>query len=147
MALDQYHHGVRVSEVSDGPRNISTGFIGIVPPRRTSGPDRQRDEPARRATDIAKRGPLTSVCIALDASSLPAPAMPAIDIGDPISFDTRPRINSPTTSAGHQDNSMNHYTILISAPSESDEHAIASAVSLELDRRERERAARDRSSM
>ena len=33
MALDQYHHGVRVAEVNDGTRTIrtvSTAVIGVV---------------------------------------------------------------------------------------------------------------------
>ncbi|MFC4537328.1 hypothetical protein ACFO0U_00855 [Chromohalobacter sarecensis] len=30
MALDQYHHGVRVTEVNDGTRTISTAVIGVV---------------------------------------------------------------------------------------------------------------------
>ncbi|MCM2973494.1 phage tail sheath protein [Larsenimonas suaedae] len=81
MALDQYHHGVRVVEVSDGTRvirTVSTAVIGVV----CTGPDADADAfPLNRATLITNvssaigkagtQGTLRKTLTAIEAQTKP----------------------------------------------------------------------------
>ncbi|WP_438767918.1 phage tail tape measure protein [Kushneria sp. TE3] len=153
------------------PSRVFASLGGHTVDGLTLGLDRQRDEPAKRITDIASRVRQAGAGLALGAMTLPAmaalhiempqmpdlpayaaprverPQMPSIDQSEPIRFDTRPPLASQTAAPSYQDNSTSQYTITINAPPGSDEDAIAKAVSRELDRRERERSARQRSSL
>ncbi|GHC17536.1 hypothetical protein GCM10010082_05940 [Kushneria pakistanensis] len=129
------------------PSRVFAALGGHTVDGLTLGLERQRDEPAKRITDIAARARQAGAGLALGAMALPAAAMPSITSSEPIRFDTRPPLASQAAGASYQDHSTSHYTITINAPPGSDEHAIAKAVSRELDRREREQQARRRSSM
>lgn len=111
------------------------------------GLDAQRDEPARRVAEIAKRVQQAGAGLALAAATLPAAAMPSVAQQAPIQFDTRPPVTSQAASPQYTDNSTSHYSITINAAPGSDAREIANAVSRELDRREQEHSARRRSSM
>ncbi|SPJ33439.1 phage tail tape measure protein [Kushneria phyllosphaerae] len=129
------------------PSRVFAALGGHTVDGLTLGLDRQRDDPAKSITDIASRVRAAGAGLALGAMALPAAAMPSITASEPIRFDNRPPLASQAAAPGYQDHSTSHYTITINAPPGSDEHAIAKAVSRELDRRERERSARQRSSM
>ncbi|WP_348826797.1 phage tail tape measure protein [Halomonas sp. RT37] len=100
------------------------------------GLDRQRDEPAKRVRDIAQRVARAGAGLAIGSLAMPAAA--------DIPIDRRPALSAQTPSAQTAGDSI---TVNIYAPPGGDEHAIARAVSLELDRRQQERTARRRSSM
>ncbi|MDT0501628.1 hypothetical protein, partial [Halomonas sp. PAR7] len=100
------------------------------------GLDRQRDEPAKRVRDIAQRVARAGAGLAIGSLAMPAAA--------DIPIDRRPALSAPAPSAQAAGDSI---TINIYASPGGDEHAIARAVSLELDRRQQEQAARRRSSM
>lgn len=129
------------------PSRVFAALGGHTVDGLTLGLERQRDDPAKSITDIAKRAKQAGAGLALGAMALPAAAMPSISAGEPIRFDSRPPLSSQAAAPGYQDNSTSHYTITINTPPGSDEHAIAKAVSRELDRRDRERSVRQRSSM
>ncbi|OHV11193.1 phage tail tape measure protein [Kushneria phosphatilytica] len=128
------------------PSRVFTQLGGYTVDGLNVGLDAQRHEPARRVAEIARNVQRAGAGMALGALALPAVAAPGIDQGEPIRFDSRPPL-SQQAAPSYTDNSTSHYTITITAPPGSDEHAIAKAVSRELDRREQERAARQRSSM
>lgn len=128
------------------PSRVFTQLGGYTVDGLNQGLDAQRDEPARRIQEIARRVSRAGAGLALGAAALPAVAMPNIEQQEPIQFDNRPPLSSQA-SVQHVDNSSNHYHITINAAPGSDAHEIASIVGRELDRREREKAARSRSSM
>ncbi|WP_110675918.1 phage tail tape measure protein [Salinicola sp. RZ23] len=114
------------------------------------GLDRQRDEPAKRVADIAKRATRAGAGIALGAATLPAAAMPSFDAGEPIRFDTRP----PISAAGGQqsaDYSIHIGDINVTPGPGMDEQTLARYVAQEVQRAladaQRQQAARRRSSM
>ncbi|OLO03327.1 phage tail tape measure protein [Salinicola socius] len=114
------------------------------------GLDRQRDEPVKRIAEIAKRVSKAGAGIALGAATLPAAAMPGIDAGDPIRFDTRP----PISTGGSQqiiDNSIHLGDINVPAAPGVDAQEMARLVAIEVQRAladaQRQQAARGRSSM
>ncbi|WP_353981682.1 phage tail tape measure protein [Salinicola endophyticus] len=114
------------------------------------GLDRQRDEPAKRVADIAKRVSQAGAGIALGAATLPAAAMPSFDAGEPIRFDTRP----PISAAGGQqpaDYSIHIGAINVTPGPGMDEQTLARYVAQEVQRAladaQRQQAARRRSSM
>ncbi|MCM2131455.1 phage tail tape measure protein [Larsenimonas rhizosphaerae] len=129
------------------PSRVFAALGGHTVDGLTLGLERQRDDPAKSVTDIASRVRAAGAGLALGAMALPAAAMPSISASEPIRFDNRPPLASQAAAPSYQDNSTSHYTITINAPPGGDEHAIANAVSRELDRRSREQQARRRSSM
>lgn len=124
----------------NSPSRVFTQMGGYTVDRLNKGLDAQRDEPARRIQELARR------VTRAGAATLPAAAMPSIEQQAPIQFDNRPPLSSQA-SVQHVDNSSNHYHITINAAPGSDAHEIASIVGRELDRRERDKAARNRSSL
>lgn len=130
----------------NSPSRVFTQLGGYTVDGLNQGLDAQRDEPARRVQEIARRVTRAGAGLALGAATLPTVAMPNIEQQTPIQFDARPPLSSQA-SVQHVDNSSNHYHITINAAPGSDAHEIASIVGRELDRREQEKAARSRSSL
>lgn len=130
----------------NSPSRVFTQLGGYTVDGLNRGLDAQRGEPARRIKEIARRVTRAGAGLALGTATLPAAAMPSIEQQAPIQFDTRPPLSSQA-SVQHVDNSSNHYHITINAASGSDAHEIANIVNHELDRREREKSARNRSSL
>lgn len=131
----------------NSPSRVFARFGGYTVDGLNQGLDAQRNEPARRIAQIAKSVTRAGAGMALGAAALPTAASPDIAQQAPIQFDTRPPVTSQAARPQYTDNSTSHYSITINAAPGSDEHVIAKAVSLELDRREQERISRLRSSM
>ncbi|WP_251978573.1 phage tail tape measure protein [Salinicola avicenniae] len=108
------------------------------------GLDRQRDEPARRIADIAKRVTQAGAGIALGTAALPTAAMPAIEGARGVPLDTRPPIAAP----GGTTVQITIGDINVNAAPGMDERALARYVAAEVQRAlaaaERESAARTR---
>lgn len=93
----------------------------------------QRDEPAKRVAEIARRVQRAGAGLALGAAALPAAAMPGIDAGEPIRFDTRP----PIAAGGGQELNDNRVTIgdiHVQAAQGMDERQLAQYVAQEVQR-------------
>ncbi|MEO1852723.1 phage tail tape measure protein [Chromohalobacter sp.] len=114
------------------------------------GLDAQRDEPARRVAEIAKRVQQAGAGLALGAATLPAAAMPSVAQQAPIQFDTRPPLSqsAPRESGGL---TMGDINIEVNAAPGMDERQLAQYVAQEVQRAledaQREQAARRRSSL
>ncbi|MDF9433013.1 phage tail tape measure protein [Chromohalobacter israelensis] len=114
------------------------------------GLDAQRDEPARRVAEIAKRVQQAGAGLALGAATLPAAAMPSVAQQAPIQFDTRPPLSQPAPreSGGL---TMGDINIEVNAAPGMDERQLAQYVAQEVQRAledaQREQAARRRSSL
>ena len=98
------------------------------------GIDRSQNEPLMQIDGMAKRLAQIGAGIAIGGAALPS-----------MAFDTRPPI--PARTAPVMVDSHDKYEIIIQAAPGMDPQAIARAVSAELDRRDREKAARMRSSL
>ncbi len=132
------------------PSRVFAQLGGYTVDGLNQGLDAQRDEPARRVLDIAKRVTRAGAGMALGAATLPAAAMPGIDQSSPIQFDTRPPI---AAGAGQQtiDNRITLGDINVQATPGMDERQLAQYVAQEvqraLDQAQRDSEARRRSSL
>ncbi|ABE58730.1 phage tail tape measure protein [Chromohalobacter israelensis] len=97
------------------------------------GLDAQRDEPARRVAEIAKRVQQAGAGLALGAATLPATAMPTVAQQAPIQFDTRPPLSqsAPRESGGL---TMGDINIEVNAAPGMDERQLAQYVAQEVQR-------------
>nr|WP_284041443.1 phage tail tape measure protein [Halomonas olivaria] len=84
----------------NSPSRVFTQLGGYTVDGLNKGLDAQRNEPARRIQDIARRVTRAGAGLALGAAALPAAAMPHIEHQAPIQFDTRPPLSAPSTQAG-----------------------------------------------
>ncbi|NWO55005.1 phage tail tape measure protein [Chromohalobacter israelensis] len=114
------------------------------------GLDAQRNEPARRVAEIAKRVQQAGAGLALGAATLPTAAMPSVAQQAPIQFDTRPPLSQPAPreSGGL---TMGDINIEVNAAPGMDERQLAQYVAQEVQRALAEQQdqinARHRSSM
>lgn len=131
----------------NSPSRVFKAYGGYTVDGLNVGLDAQRDEPAKRVAEIARRVQRAGAGLALGAAALPAAAMPGITPQEPIRFDTRPPIASQAGGQQYADHSTTNYTINITAAPGMDEQALAQVVRRELDARDREHAARRRSSL
>nr|WP_275299113.1 phage tail tape measure protein [Halomonas kenyensis] len=138
----------KVGSLTDGVTGWFRDALGINSPSRVFaeyggftvdgfnvGLDRQRDEPAKRVRDIARRVATAGAGIAIGTAGLPAAA--------DIPIDRRPAISAHAPVAPASGDAI---TINVYGSPGSDAHEIAKAISLELDRRQAQKAARHRSS-
>lgn len=108
MALDQYHHGVRVAEVNDGTsviRTVSSAVIGIV----CTGADADPEAfPLNRATLITNvstaigkagtQGTLRRTLTAIESQT--KPIIVAVRVEEGASADVFWSLQTPNTDAG-----------------------------------------------
>lgn len=100
------------------------------------GIDAQRDEPAKRVRDIARRVATAGAGIAIGTAGLPAVA--------DIPIDRRPAMTAPAPSASVAGDTI---TINVYGAPGMDERTLAQEVARQLEQREQQRAARQRSSL
>ncbi|MGO2242247.1 MAG: phage tail tape measure protein [Halomonas sp.] len=84
----------------NSPSRVFSQLGGYTVDGLNKGLDAQRDEPARRIQDIARRVIRAGAGLALGAAALPAAAMPAIEQQAPIQFDNRPPLTAASAQAG-----------------------------------------------
>lgn len=134
----------------NSPSRVFAQLGGYTVDGLNAGLDAQRDEPARRVRDIAKRVSRAGAGLALGAASLPAAAMPAIAPPEPIQFDTRPPLSraEPQAQGGL---TLGDININVNATPGMDERQVGQLVAQEVQRAlaeaERSAAARRRSSL
>nr|WP_267956359.1 phage tail tape measure protein [Halomonas sp. MCCC 1A17488] len=139
----------KVGSLTDGVTGWFREALGINSPSRVFaeyggytvdgfnvGLDRQRDEPAKRVRDIARRVATAGAGIAIGTAGLPAVA--------DIPIDRRPALSAPAPVAPAAGDTI---TINVYGAPGGDAREIARAISLELDRREAHKAARRRSAL
>ncbi|EPC02482.1 hypothetical protein L861_08990 [Litchfieldella anticariensis FP35 = DSM 16096] len=100
------------------------------------GLDAQRDEPAKRVRDIAKRVAQAGAGIAIGTAGMTAAA--------DVPIDHRPAVSAPAVAAQTSGDSI---TINVYGSPGQDERALAQEIGRILDQRDREKAARRRSSL
>lgn len=117
----------------NSPSRVFTKLGGYTVDGLNVGLDAQRDEPAKRVAEIAKRVQRAGAGMALGAAALPAAAMPGITQQEPIRFDTRPPI---AAGAGQQaiDNRVTIGDIHVQAAPGMDERQLAQYVAQEVQR-------------
>ncbi|MCI0508620.1 TP901 family phage tail tape measure protein [Chromohalobacter marismortui] len=134
----------------NSPSRVFARFGGYTVDGLNVGLDAQRDEPARRVAEIAKRVQRAGAGLALGAATLPAAASPDIAQQAPIQFDNRPPL---AAGRGQQsvDNSVTIGDIHVQPAPGMDERQLAQYVAQEVQRAledaQREQAARRRSSL
>lgn len=134
----------------NSPSRVFTQLGGYTVDGLNKGLDAQRDEPARRIQEIAKRVTRAGKGLALGTAALPAAAMPAIEQPAPIQFDNRPPLTQASTQAG-SGFSMGDININVTPAQGMDERQLAQYVAQEVERAlanaQRESQARRRSSL
>jgi TP901 family phage tail tape measure protein len=134
----------------NSPSRVFAQLGGYTVDGLNVGLDAQRDEPARRVAEIAKRVQQAGAGLALGAATLPSAAMPSVAQQAPIQFDTRPPLSQPAPreSGGL---TMGDINIKVNAAPGMDERQLAQYVAQEVQRAledaQREQAARRRSSL
>lgn len=139
----------KVGSLTDGVTGWFRDALGINSPSRVFaeyggftvdgfnvGLDRQRDEPAKRVRDIARRVATAGAGIAIGTTGLPAVA--------DIPIDRRPALSATTPAAPAAGDTI---TIHVYGAPGMDERTLAQEVARQLEQRERQRAARQRSSL
>ena len=134
----------------NSPSRVFTQLGGYTVDGLNKGLDAQRDEPARRVQEIAKRVTRAGAGLALGAAALPAAAMPAIEQQAPIQFDTRPPLSAPGPQASGG-LTMGDINITVTPAQGMNEQQLAQYVAQEVQRAlqnaQREAQARQRSSL
>ncbi|MGP9665985.1 phage tail tape measure protein [Halomonas sp. AOP22-C1-8] len=134
----------------NSPSRVFTQLGGYTVDGLNAGLDAQRDEPARRVQEIARRITRAGAGLALGTAALPAAAMPSIEQHAPIQFDTRPPLNAPTAQAG-SGFTMGDININVTPAPGMNEQQLAQYVAQEVQRAitnaQRDAQARQRSSM
>ncbi|WP_136067102.1 phage tail tape measure protein [Modicisalibacter radicis] len=117
----------------NSPSRVFAKLGGYTVDGLNQGFDAQRDEPAKRVADIAKRVSRAGAGLAIGAAALPSAAMPGITQQEPIRFDTRPPI---AAGSGQQaiDNRITIGDIQVSAAPGMDERQLAQYVAQEVQR-------------
>ncbi|WP_219863152.1 phage tail tape measure protein [Vreelandella piezotolerans] len=83
----------------NSPSRVFTQLGGYTVDGLNQGLDDQRDEPARRIQEIARRVSRAGAGLAIGATTLPAVAMPNIEQQAPIQFDHRPPLTAQSSQA------------------------------------------------
>ncbi|MEG3080842.1 phage tail tape measure protein [Halomonas sp. 5021] len=134
----------------NSPSRVFTQLGGYTVDGLNKGLDAQRDEPARRIQEIAKRVTRAGAGLALGTAALPAAAMPAIEQPAPIQFDNRPPLTQASAQTG-SGFSMGDINISVTPAQGMDERQLAQYVAQEVERAlanaQRESQARRRSSL
>ncbi|WP_447042545.1 phage tail tape measure protein [Vreelandella sp. H-I2] len=134
----------------NSPSRVFTQLGGYTVDGLNRGLDAQRDEPAKRISDIARRVTRAGAGLALGAATLPAAAMPSIEQQSPIQFDNRPPLSAPSSQAGGGF-SMGDININVTPAPGMNEQQLAQYVAQEVQRAlanaRRDAQARQRSSM
>lgn len=132
------------------PSRVFAQIGGYTVDGLNAGLDAQRDEPAKRIQDIARRVTRAGAGLALGAATLPAAAMPHIEQQAPIQFDTRPPLSAPSTQAG-SGFTMGDINITVTPAPGMNEQQLAKYVAQEVQRAlanaQRDAQARQRSSL
>ncbi|MCE8028799.1 phage tail tape measure protein [Halomonas daqingensis] len=139
----------KVGSLTDGVTGWFRDALGINSPSRVFaeyggftvdgfnvGLDRQRDEPAKRVRDIARRVATAGAGIAIGTAGLPAVA--------DIPIDRRPALSAQAPAAPTAGDTI---TIHVYGAPGMNERTLAQEVARQLEQRERQRAARQRSSL
>jgi TP901 family phage tail tape measure protein len=134
----------------NSPSRVFTQLGGYTVDGLNAGLDAQRDEPAKRIQDIARRVTRAGAGLALGAAALPAAAMPSIEQQAPIQFDTRPPLTAASAQVGGGF-TMGDIHISMSPAPGMNEQQLAQHVAQEVQRAlanaQRDAQARQRSSM
>jgi len=117
----------------NSPSRVFKAYGGYTVDGLNVGLDAQRDEPAKRVAEIARRVQRAGAGLALGAAALPAAAMPGITPQEPIRFDTRPPLSQPASreSGGL---TMGDVNIEVNAAPGMDERQLAQYVAQEVQR-------------
>lgn len=133
----------------NSPSRVFTQLGGYTVDGLNKGLDAQRNEPARRIQDIARRVTRAGAGLALGAATLPAAAMPSIEQHSPIQFDNRPPLTASSAQAGGF--TMGDININVTPAPGMNEQQLAQYVAQEVQRAianaQRDAQARQRSSM
>lgn len=133
----------------NSPSRVFTQLGGYTVDGLNKGLDAQRNEPARRIQDIARRVTRAGAGLALGAATLPAVAMPHIEQQTPIQFDNRPPLTAASTQASGF--SMGDININVTPAPGMNEQQLAQYVAQEVQRAltnaQRDAQARQRSSL
>ena len=133
----------------NSPSRVFTQLGGYTVDGLNQGLDAQRDEPARRIQEIARRVSRAGAGLALGAATLPAVAMPNIEQQAPIQFDNRPPLTAQSSQASGF--SMGDININVTPAPGMNEQQLAQYVAQELQRAltnaQRDAQARQRSSL
>lgn len=120
------------------PSKVFAGLGGFTVDGLNKGLDAQRDEPARRVRDIARRVGMAGAGMAIGSAAIASPGTvetPAIDAGRSIALDSRPAMPSPSVGGQGGGVTMNNeINIEINATPGMDEKAIAREVSSQVQR-------------
>ncbi len=133
----------------NSPSRVFTQLGGYTVDGLNQGLDAQRDEPARRIQEIARRVSRAGAGLALGAATLPAVAMPHIEQQAPIQFDNRPPLTATSTQANGF--TMGDININVTPAPGMNEQQLAQYVAQEVQRAltnaQRDAQARQRSSL
>ncbi|HBQ06244.1 MAG TPA: phage tail tape measure protein, partial [Halomonas sp.] len=133
----------------NSPSRVFTQLGGYTVDGLNQGLDAQRDEPARRIQEIARRVSRAGAGLAIGAAALPAVAMPSIEQQAPIQFDNRPPLTAQSTQASGF--SMGDININVTPAPGMNEQQLAQYVAQEVQRAltnaQRDAQARQRSSL
>lgn len=133
----------------NSPSRVFTQLGGYTVDGLNQGLDAQRDEPARRIQEIARRVSRAGAGLALGAATLPAVAMPNIEQQTPIQFDNRPPLTATSTQASGF--TMGDININVTPAPGMNEQQLAQYVAQEVQRAltnaQRDAQARQRSSL
>lgn len=133
----------------NSPSRVFTQLGGYTVDGLNKGLDAQRNEPARRIQDIARRVTRAGAGLALGAAALPAAAMPSIEQHAPIQFDNRPPLTASSAQAGGF--TMGDININVTPAPGMNEQQLAQYVAQEVQRAlanaQRDAQARQRSSL
>ncbi|MFI2817666.1 phage tail tape measure protein [Vreelandella piezotolerans] len=133
----------------NSPSRVFTQLGGYTVDGLNRGLDAQRDEPARRIQEIARRVSRAGVGLALGAATLPAVAMPSIEQQAPIQFDNRPPLAAQSSQASGF--TMGDININVTPAPGMNEQQLAQYVAQEVQRAlqnaQRDAQARQRSSL
>ena len=133
----------------NSPSRVFTQLGGYTVDGLNKGLDAQRDEPARRIQEIARRVTRAGAGLALGAATLPAAAMPSIEQQAPIQFDNRPPLTASSAQASGF--TMGDININVTPAPGMNEQQLAQFVAQEVQRAlanaQRDAQARQRSSM